>query len=76
MDITSKEAISFNLFYLTEFLTITLSKIEGKIADSHFKLLKNISTYLVKEDNIVDGLEKLAKYQQTNDLAIFTTLES
>ncbi|KAA3610287.1 MAG: response regulator [Calditrichaeota bacterium] len=71
MDITSTEAISFNLFYLTEFLNITLSKIEGKIADSHFKLLKKISTYLVKEDTIVEGLEKLAKYQQTNDLAIF-----
>jgi len=71
MDITSSEAISFNLFYLMEFLNITLKKIEGKIADSHFKLLKNISTYLVKEETIVEGLEKLAKYQQTNDLAIF-----
>ena len=71
MDITSTEAISFNVFYLNEFLNITLKKIEGKVADSHFKLLKNISTHLVQEDNIIEGLEKLARFQQTNDLAIF-----
>ncbi len=71
MDITSTEAISFNVFYLNEFLNITLKKIEGKVAKTHFEVLENISSYLVREENIVDGLEKLAKFQQTNDLAIF-----
>jgi chemosensory pili system protein ChpA (sensor histidine kinase/response regulator) len=65
------ESISFNLFYLTEFFNITLNKIEGKIADSHYKLLKNLSSYLTKEDAVIEGLEKLASHQTTNDLAIF-----
>ena len=71
MNIPTKEAISFNLFYLIEFFTITLDKIEGKIADSHYKLLKELSAYLLKEDTIVEGLEYIARYQTTNDLAIF-----
>lgn len=71
MNIPTKEAISFNLFYLIEFFNITLNKIEGKIADSHYNLLKDLCGYLLKEDTIVKGLEYIARYQTTNDLAIF-----
>lgn len=71
LNIPVKEAISFNLFYLIEFFNIALSKIEGKIAESHYNLLKDLSGYLLKEDTIVEGLEYIARYQTTNDLAIF-----
>jgi len=71
MNIPTKEAISFNLFYLIEFFNITLNKIEGKIAESHYQLLKDLCGFLLKEDTIVEGLEYIARYQTTNDLAIF-----
>jgi chemosensory pili system protein ChpA (sensor histidine kinase/response regulator) len=71
MNIPTKESISFNLFYLMEFFNITLSKTEGKIAESHYNLLKDLCGFLLKEDTIVEGLEYIARYQTTNDLAIF-----
>lgn len=71
MDMQTSEAIPFNVFYLKEFFNATLAKMEGKVADSHCQTLKSLSTYLLKENTIVEGLEKVAKYQTTNDLAIF-----
>lgn len=71
MDIPSQEQIPFNTFYLIEFFKLTLEKIKGKVADSHYKLLEKLSSYLLKENTIVEGLESVAQYQNTNDLAIF-----
>lgn len=71
MNIPTKESISFNLFYLIEFFQITLERIEGNIADSHFQLLSRLCNYLVEDSSIIGGLEKVARYQNTNDLAIF-----
>ncbi len=67
----SSNEISFNTFYLTEFFNISIAKARNKIADSHLRLLKGLGAYLLKEDKIVDGLEQVARYQNSNDLAIF-----
>ncbi len=71
MNIPTKESISFNLFYLIEFFQITLKRVQDKIADSHFQLLNDLFNYLIKDGKIIEGLEKVARYQNTNDLAIF-----
>ncbi len=63
--------ISFNTFYLTEFFNHTFVEAQDKIADSHLRMLKGLSTYLLKEEKIIDGLETVARYHNTNDLAIF-----
>lgn len=71
MEIPSSEAISFNRFYLIEFFKLTLEKIKDKVAQEHYDTLEQLCTYLLKEETIIEGLEKVARYQNTNDLAIF-----
>lgn len=63
--------ISFNTFYLTEFFNHTFVEAQDKIADTHLRMLKGLSKYLLKEEKIIDGLEMVARYHTTNDLAIF-----
>jgi len=71
MAIPSSNEISFNSFYLTEFFNIVYEKASNQIAESHFTRLKELGKYLLKEDNIIDGLKQVALYQNSNDLAIF-----
>jgi chemotaxis protein histidine kinase CheA/ActR/RegA family two-component response regulator len=69
--IDKKKDISFAEFYLIEFFNLTLSKGVDAIPEENFSILKELSDYLLEEDNVIDGLEKLAQYQGTSEFAIF-----
>ncbi|MEJ2052352.1 MAG: hypothetical protein P8X42_00415 [Calditrichaceae bacterium] len=71
MIIDKKKDISFTEFYLMEFFSNTLNKGAESIPEDNFHTLKELSNYLLAEDNVVDGLEKLAQYQGTSEFAIF-----
>jgi chemosensory pili system protein ChpA (sensor histidine kinase/response regulator) len=63
--------LSFTEFYLIEFFKNTLDKGAGSIPEENYITLKELSNHLLAENNVVDGLEKLARYQGTSEFAIF-----
>lgn len=69
--IDNKKDLTFAEFYLTEFFNHTLSRGHDNIQAEYFDILKELSTYLLAEKNLVNGLEKLAQYQGTSEFAIF-----
>jgi len=69
--IDKKKDISFAEFYLIEFFNHTLSKGVEAIPKDNYEILKELSNYLLEEENVIDGLEKLAQYQGTSEFAIF-----
>ena len=71
MMIDKLKDLSFTEFYLIEFFKNTLEKGAGSIPEDNYTTLEELSTHLLAEDNIVDGLEKLARYQGTSEFAIF-----
>jgi len=66
-----KKDLTFAEFYLTEFFKHTLTKGNENIPAEYFEILEELSTYLLAEENLVNGLEKLAQYQGTSEFAIF-----
>ncbi len=70
MDYSQTAEIPFNNFYLIEFFKHSLNKLESQVAESHVKLLDDLGSYLIREENLINGLEKIARQQYTNDLAI------
>ncbi len=70
MDYSQTAEIPFNNFYLIEFFKHSLQKLENQVAESHLKLLDELGNYLIREENLINGLEKVARQQYTNDLAI------
>ncbi len=70
MDYSQTAEIPFNNFYLIEFFKHSLQKLENQVAESHLKLLDDLGNYLIREENLINGLEKVARQQYTNDLAI------
>ena len=70
MDYSQTAEIPFNNFYLIEFFKHSLHKLESQVAESHVKLLDDLGSYLIREENLINGLEKIARQQYTNDLAI------
>ena len=69
--IDKKKDLTFAEFYLTEFFNNTLTKGGGNIPAEYYEILEELSTYLLAEENLVNGLEKLAQYQGTSEFAIF-----
>lgn len=66
-----KNNISFSTFYLKEFFNHIIEKSPEIISEKHQSVLKELSEYLLKEENIIEGLEKVAQFQGTNEIAIF-----
>jgi chemotaxis protein histidine kinase CheA/ActR/RegA family two-component response regulator len=66
-----KNNISFSTFYLKEFFNHIIEKSPEIISEKHQSVLKELSDYLLKEENIIEGLEKVAQFQGTNEIAIF-----
>ncbi|MEJ2543364.1 MAG: Hpt domain-containing protein [Calditrichaceae bacterium] len=71
MMIDKLKDLSFTEFYLIEFFKNTLEKGTGSIPEENYSTLEELSNHLLAEENIVDGLEKLARYQGTSEFAIF-----
>ncbi len=71
MMIDKLKDLSFTEFYLIEFFKSTLDKGAGSIPEENYSTLEELSNHLLAEDNVVDGLEKLARYQGTSEFAIF-----
>ncbi len=65
------EELTFSSFYLIEFFNQVLRKGKDEIPEAHYKKLKELGRHLVNEENLIDGLEKLAHYQGTNEFSIF-----
>ncbi|MGD9897984.1 MAG: hypothetical protein AB7T22_02540, partial [Calditrichaceae bacterium] len=63
--------IPFNIFFLVEFFENALEKGRSVIPEKHFAMLDELSGYLLQDENVIHGLEKLAQYQGTNEIAIF-----
>ncbi|RMH65156.1 MAG: response regulator [Calditrichaeota bacterium] len=70
MEFSQTAEIPFSDFYLIEFFKQSLKKLESQIAESQVNLLRELGQYLLKEGNLINGLEKVARQQYTNDLAI------
>ena len=71
MKIDKIKDLSFTEFYLIEFFKNTLDKGAGSIPEDSYNTLEELSNHLLAEDNVIDGLEKLARYQGTSEFAIF-----
>lgn len=63
--------IDFSKFYLIEFLKNSLETGKETLPGDNLSLLDELSAYLVKEENVIEGFEKLARYQGTNEFSIF-----
>ncbi len=66
-----KNDISFSVFYLKEFFNHITKKSSEVISEKQQSVLDELSEYLLKEENIIEGLEKVAQFQGTNEIAIF-----
>ena len=66
-----KNDISFSKFYLKEFFSHITKKSSEIISEKQQSVLDELSEYLLKEENIIEGLEKVAQFQGTNEIAIF-----
>ena len=53
--IDKKKDISFAEFYLIEFFNLTLSKGVDAIPEENFSILKELSDYLLEEDNVIEN---------------------
>ncbi len=63
--------IPFNIFFLVEFFENALEKGRSVIPEKHYAMLDELSGYLLQDEDVIHGLEKLAQYQGTNEIAIF-----
>ena len=63
--------MDFGKFYLTEFFKNSLSSGESTLNEQNYLMLDELCGYLVQEDNVINGFEKLAQYQGTNEFSIF-----
>ncbi|MGD9487810.1 MAG: Hpt domain-containing protein [Calditrichaceae bacterium] len=63
--------IPFNIFFLVEFFENALEKGRSVIPEKHYSMLDELSGYLLQDEDVIHGLEKLAQHQGTNEIAIF-----
>jgi len=63
--------ITFNRFYVLEFLQAIRGKISEVLAPGHAELMTQFIDNLKSEDDIEYGIEKLAREQGTGELSIF-----
>ncbi len=63
--------ITFNRFYVLEFLQAVRKKISEEIAPGHAEIITQFIDSLHSEDDIENGIEKLAREQGTGELSIF-----
>ncbi len=71
MNIPKEKALSFNIFYMIELFGLALEKLKGRTDQEKYELMDKLASKLINYDSIVEGLEGLAREQNTNDLAIF-----
>ncbi len=71
MNMNKDTVLDFGKFYLIEFFNNSLEKGEDSLSERNFKLLKELAGYLTREENSIEGFEKLAQYQGTNEFSIF-----
>lgn len=71
MNMNKDTLLDFGKFYLIEFFNNSLEKGENSLSEGNFKLLKELAGYLTREENSIEGFEKLAQYQGTNEFSIF-----
>ncbi len=69
---TNKEkAMTFSSFFLIEFVDHVLKRLDDQFDDEAIALFKKLAQALKNADDPIIVLEKLAQFQQTNDLSIF-----
>lgn len=69
--LNKSEELTFSSFYFIEFFNQVLRKGKNEIPQAHYDKLEELGGYLVNEQNLIEGLEKLANYQGTNEFSIF-----
>ncbi len=69
--VKQEKAISFNSFFIIEFMDRVLQKARSRFSTPMVEIIENLAAGLKSEDDPVLVLEKLARYQETNDMSIF-----
>ncbi len=69
--IKQEKAISFNSFFIIEFMDRVLQKARSRFTPHITEIIENLADGLKSADDPVLVLEKLARYQETNDMSIF-----
>ncbi len=68
--ITSKE-LTFTRFYIMEFLQEVEQKIPQTVNEDRAGLARELIGYLIKQDDVADGIELIAREQGSGELSIF-----
>ena len=66
-----EKAISFNSFFIIEFMRRVLEKARSRFTPHVVEILEDLSNSLRQAEDPILVLEKLAHYQETNDMSIF-----
>ena len=66
-----EKAISFNSFFIIEFMRKVLEKARTRFTPHVVEILEDLANSLKQADDPILILEKLARYQETNDMSIF-----
>jgi len=67
----TQNKISFSTFYLVEFFRQSAELGRSEIPEDQFEMLAELGGYLTSDDDVLSGIEKLARYKGTNELSIF-----
>lgn len=66
-----EKAISFNSFFIMEFMRRVLEKAQPRFTPHVVEILEDLSNSLKQAEDPILVLEKLARYKETNDMSIF-----
>ncbi len=69
--IKQEKAISFNAFFIVEFMRKVLEKARMRFTPHVVEILEDLAESLNKAEDPILVLEKLARFQETNDMSIF-----